>query len=85
MSVHAVYSPGFKPTTFGMWASSHNHSTRAPAQPLALFDTQFIKFFPVPQQLGKYEGSKYTWLTQVGLINFITKKFCVPNSLDKFE
>ena len=22
--------PGFEPMTFGMWASSHNHYTRAP-------------------------------------------------------
>ena len=24
--------PGFKPMTFGMWVSSHNHETSAPAQ-----------------------------------------------------
>ena len=29
--------PGFEPTTFRTWVSSHNHQTRAPAPYLAMF------------------------------------------------
>ena len=33
---------GFEPTTFGMWVSSHNQETRAPAQINNSFITQNI-------------------------------------------
>ena len=31
MTIDRYSVPGFKPTTFGTWVSSHNHKTRAPA------------------------------------------------------
>ena len=36
--------PGFKPTTFGKWVSSHNHLTRAPAQSCCVCDKSKINY-----------------------------------------
>ena len=33
--------PGFEPMTFGLWVSSHNHYTRAPAQGITFLVTFF--------------------------------------------
>ena len=35
---------GFEPTTFIMWVSSHNHSTRAPAQAIeSLYEIERVR------------------------------------------
>ena len=35
-------APGYEPTTFRMWVSSHNHKTRAPTRHLSSFVIYFI-------------------------------------------
>ena len=49
MSIQYIV-PGFKPTTFGTWVSSHNHFTRAPRFLLRLY---FI-CHPIHELFGAY-------------------------------
>ena len=76
--------PGFEPMTYGMWVSSHNHKTRAPAHDLVVTYDVFV--------FGIGVGSIFILLYRVTCIldqacrlQFNNTDPLNPNSLSHFE